>query len=138
KEDIAKLRVFSFRFFLLLILSSGFLVILYSANFPPAFVLAWGALVGVQLSILHRHIRNLALFYHARGSGGISGRIEIKHWLSLRLAGVESIDFCGLLLFLYLVTGGLFMLGAAVGGLALGLTAFLDSRSDRRLATYSE
>src|SRR5205807_2068504 len=89
KEDIARLRVFSFRFLLLLILSSGLLAILYSANFPPAFVLAWGALVGVQLSILHRHIRNLALFFHAHDSGGISGRIEIKHWLSLRLAGVE-------------------------------------------------
>src|SRR5207245_8874534 len=45
KEDIARLRVFSFRFFLLLIFSSGLLAILYSANFPPAFMLAWGALV---------------------------------------------------------------------------------------------
>ena len=138
KEDIARLRVFSFRFFLLLIFSSGLLAILYSANFPPAFVLAWGALVGVQLSILHRHIRNLALFYPAHDSGGISGRIEIKHWLSLRLAGVESLYFCGLFLFLYLLTGSLFMLGAAAGCFSLGLRAVLDSRKNRRLATKSE
>ena len=127
KEDIAFLRRFSFRFWLLLILVSVLLFIIHSLNFPEGFAFAWGMLVGIQIAIHFRHIHNLIVFYYARHSIGVNGYIEYQHWLSLRLSSIELFSFSILFLFLFLFLGTLFMLGAALGCSLLALRHFLDS-----------
>ena len=132
KEDIARLRRFSFRFWLLLFFFGGFLLILHSLDVPELFAFLWGTLVCTQMAIHLRHIRNLAIFHYARDSNGMSGRIEYEHWLSLRLSSIELFSFSVLFLFLFLLWGNLFILGGAVGCLSLALRHLLDSTKERK------
>lgn len=138
KEDIAGLRRFSPRFWLLLFLVAGLLLIIYAINFPEAFAFAWGMLVCIQIAIHLRHIRNLMVFHYARDSRGMSGRIEYQHWLSLRLSSVELFSFPLLFLFLFLFSGSFFMLGGAVGCLSLALRHLFDSTKESKMLPRGE
>src|SRR5215467_1495795 len=86
REDVAAIRKFSFRFFLLLFFCLGLLVIIYELHVPEAFALVLGMLVGIQLTIHCRHIRNLVVFGSARRAVGVNGKIQYEHWFSLRLS----------------------------------------------------
>src|SRR5260370_6865600 len=50
RDDVAKIRTFSFRFFLILFFVAGLLLIAYELNVPEAFAPVWGILVGIQLA----------------------------------------------------------------------------------------
>jgi hypothetical protein len=125
KDDVAKLKVFSFRFWLVLIMVVGTLLIIH--QLPEAFALVWGMLIGTQIAVQFRHISNLMRFYYAQDSTGTRGRIETDHWLSLRLSAVGFLSFGALFLFLFLLMGSLVLLGATVGCLSLSLRHFIDS-----------
>jgi hypothetical protein len=130
KEDVAKLKVLSFRFWLVLIIVAGTLLIIHPL--PEAFALVWGMLIGTQMAVQLRHINNLMRFYYARDSRGTKGRIETDHWLSLRLSAVSFLSLGVLFLFLFLLMGSLVLLGATVGCLAISLRHFLDSAKQNK------
>ncbi|MDQ6651929.1 MAG: hypothetical protein M3Y84_04205 [Acidobacteriota bacterium] len=134
QDDIANLRRFSFRFFLLLFFVSGLLLILHSTDSREGFAFVWGVMICVQLAVHFRHIRNLVVFHYAKDSNGMNGRIEYEHWLSLRLSSIEFLAFSVFYLFLFLLWGNLFMLGGATGCLVLALRHLFDSRRSRALA----
>jgi hypothetical protein len=128
QKDIAALRRFSYRFFLLLILFGGLLVLIYALGMKEMFAFSWGLLIGVQLTIHLRHIRNLAVFGYAQRSEGMMGKIEYEHWLSLRLSSVELLAYSGFFLFLYLLCSNFFVLGCAVGCFMVGWRHLIDSK----------
>jgi hypothetical protein len=132
KEDIAGLRRFSLRFWLLLFFVGGLLLIIHSLDLPEVFAGVWGMFVGIQIAIHFRHIRNRVVFHHARDSEGMSGHIEYEHWLSLRLSSIDLFSFSLLFLFIFLFSGSVVMLGGAAGCLALALRHLIDSAKERK------
>ena len=128
QEDIAALRRFSYRFFLLLILFGGLLLTIYFLGMREMFAFSLGLLIGVQLAVHLRHIRNLAVFSYAQRSEGMIGKIAYEHWLSLRLSSIELLAFSGFFLFLYLLCSNFFVLGCAVGNFVLGWRHLIDSK----------
>ena len=133
RDDVAKIRTFSFRFFLILFFVAGLLLIVHELNVPWAFALVWGMFVGIQLANHCRHIRNLVVFSYARRSAGVSGEIQYEHWFSLRLSSVDFLCFGLLFLLLFLFLGNLFVLGAALGCLSLAFRHLIDSVMKRKL-----
>jgi hypothetical protein len=132
QDDVAKIRRFSFRFFLLLFLVVSFLLIIYELNVPGAFAVVFGMFVGIQLANHCRHIRNLVVFSFARRSAGVSGKIQYEHWFSLRLSSVDFSCFGVLFLILFLFWGNLFALGATLGCLSLAFRHLIDSVRKRK------
>jgi hypothetical protein len=132
RDDVARIRTFSLRFFLLMFFTAGLLLIVYELNVPEAFAVVWGMAVGIQLANHCRHIRNLFLFSYARHSIGVSGKIQHEHWLSLRLSSVDFFCFGVLFGLLFLFSENLFILGAALGCFALALRHFADSVKKRK------
>ena len=137
KEDIANLRRFSFRFFLMLFFVGGLLLIAHSVDLPEVFALAWGMFVWIQIANHFRHIRNLMVFHYARTSTGVSGQMRYEPWLSLRLSALDMFSFAGLFLILFLFWGSFFVLGGAIGCLLFALTHLIDSKKSR-LSSQSE
>lgn len=132
RDDVARISKFSFRFFLMLFFGVGLLLIPYALNIPEGFAVIWGVFVGMQLANHCRHIRNLVVFAYARGSNGMSGRIQYEHWFSLRLSSVDFLCFGVLFLILFLIWGHLVVLGATLGCLMLALRHLIDSVKSRR------
>jgi hypothetical protein len=131
QDDIAKLRRFSFRFFLLLFFVSGLLLILHNTGLRDYFAFSWGLLVCLQFTVHFRHLRNLAIFYYAKDSKGVSGKIEYEHWVSLRLSSIEFFTFSVFYFFLFLLWVNPFILGATVGCAVLAIRHLFDSRRSR-------
>ena len=136
KDDIARLRPFSFRFFLMLLFVVGLMLISFVVG-PEIFELTWGMFIGLQLSVLFRHILNLTLFYYASRSAGIEGRIQIEHWLSLRLAAIESLAFSLVFIAIYFLADKTFLLGGAAGCLLLAHRLLADSYQQRKASVSS-
>jgi hypothetical protein len=136
QDDIAKMRTFSFRFFLMLFFIGGLLLI--GSMIPEMFAVLWGVFVGIQLANHCRHLHGLAAYLHARESVGMSGKIQYEHWLSLRLSSVDFFSFGLLFLILFLFWGHLFALGAGVGCLLLALRQLIDSIKKRKSLPKSE
>jgi hypothetical protein len=134
KEDIAGLRRFSPRFWLLLFAVGGLLLAIHSLILPEAFAFIWGMFIGIQIAIHFRHIRNLMLFHYARNSRGMDGRIEYQHWLSLRLSSIELLSFAALFLLFYIFSKSLFMLGGFAGCFLMGLRHWLDSMKGSKVS----
>lgn len=132
REDIALLRRFSFRFWLLLILVDGLLLILYALGIPEIFAVVWGMFIGIQIAVHFRHLRNLVVFHHARQSQGIKGQIAYEHWFSLRLSAVDLLSFGFLFTLLFLFSGNFVMLGSAAGCLVMALRHLFDSIKARK------
>ena len=132
RDDVAKIRKLSFRFFLLLFFVAGLLLVIYALNVPAIFAVIWGMFVGMQLANHCRHIRNLVVFSMARRSTGVSGRIQYQHWFSLRLSSVDFLCFGVLFLILFSFWGHPFALGATLGCLSLALRHWMDSVKNRK------
>jgi hypothetical protein len=138
RDDVAKIRRFSFRFFLILFFVVGLLLIIYELDVPEAFAVVFGMLVGIQLANHCRHIRNLVVFSLARRSAGVSGKIQYEHWFSLRLSSVDFFCFGVLFLLFFLFWGNLFVLGATLGCLSLAFRHLIDSVRKRKLLPNDE
>ena len=138
QDDIAKIRILSFRFFLMLFVISGLFFIVYIAQLPEAFAVLWGMFVGIQLANHCRHLHSLAAHFHARRSVGVSGKIQYEHWLSLRIASVDFFSFGLLFLILFVFWGHFFALGAAFGCFLLALRQLTDSVKKRKSMAISK
>jgi hypothetical protein len=128
QKDIARLRRLSPRFFLLLILFSILLFMIYVLAFSGLFEFSLGLLVGVQLTVHMRHIRNLVIFSYAKNSQGMSGTLQYEHWLSLRISAIELFTYAGLFLLFLIVCPRLFVLGCAVSCFMVGWRHLMDSK----------
>ncbi len=138
RDDVAKIRKLSFRFFFLLCCVAGVLIVIYALDVPELFAVIWGMLVGIQLATHCRHIRNLVVFSQARRSIGLSGKIQYEHWLSLRLSSIDFLCFSVLFLILFFFWGHPFVFGATIGCLAVALRHFMDSVKSRKSPATEE
>ena len=136
KDDIAQLRLFSFRFFLMLLFIVGLMLISFTIG-SEMFEFMWGMFIGLQLSVLFRHVLNLTMFYYASRSAGIEGRVQIEHWLSLRLASIESLTFSLVFIAIYFLANKTFLLGGSAGCLLLALRLLADSYRQRKASVSS-
>ncbi len=121
QRDIDSLKKLSPKFVRAMIfgLTLLFLIWLASRNVAPeAYAFALGALIGIQLAIHMRHLRNLVLF-RAMASGELDGRMEYPRPLMLRFSAYEMMAFVGFFLVVYLFTLSWFVLGCAMGCLSL-------------------
>lgn len=122
--DIDSLRVVSPRFVFMLFLSVGALGFLWFLNresSPELYQFALGALIGVQLAIHMRHLRNLVLFRTIKQPSLVRGRIEYSRMAMLRASSWECFAFSGFFLMLFVLTQSWFMVGSTLGCFSLGL-----------------
>jgi hypothetical protein len=125
QRDIDSLRIVSPRFVFVLLLTLGMLSFLWILNesspAPELYQFILGILIGVQLAIHMRHLRNLVLFRLINRTDLIRGRIEYSRVVILRASSWECFAFSGFFLMLFLFTGSWFILGGAVGCISLGV-----------------
>jgi hypothetical protein len=125
QRDINSLRVVSPRFVFILLLTLGFLGFLWILNesspAPELWQFALGALIGVQLAVHMRHLRNLVLFRSINNTDLIRGRIEYSRPVALRASSWECFAFSGFYLMLYAFTGSWFILGGVATCFSLGV-----------------
>ncbi len=117
--DVDALRMASPRFLLALVATCAIQAMLWyvamgTQVLPQAYLFAVGMMVGAQLTIHVRHIRNLFLFRAILAGDGITGRIEYGRPVMLRLSAVELTSFAGLYAIVAAITLSWFILGAAV------------------------
>lgn len=123
QKDIDSLRLISPRFVAVLLIMSAFLYALWNLTRPATpemYLFVLGMLVGVQLAIHVRHLRNLFTFRAAR-TDAIRGRIEYSRPTSLRISAVEMLSFAGLYFVLFGLTGSWFILGGTLSCLTIAI-----------------
>lgn len=125
QRDINSLRVVSPRFVFALILTLGALAFLWklseSSPAPELWQFVLGALVGAQLAVHMRHLRNLILLRSINHNESVRGRIEYSRPVILRASSWECFAFSGFYLILFAFTGSWFILGGAVSCFLLGV-----------------
>ena len=126
QNDVDKLRMFSPRFFAALAASCALQATIWFLTMrvvilPDLYLFALGAMVLVELTIHIRHVRNLFLFRALLAGGGITGRIEYRRPIMLRLSAMEIVSFSILYAILFVVIGNWFLLGGAFACLSLAL-----------------
>jgi hypothetical protein len=131
QKDIDSLRLISPRFLVALLWIAGLLAVswlFFAQSQPELYEFMLGLMILVQLSIHTRHLRNLFLFRAITKTSGITGRIEYSRALMLRMSSTESLIFSGMFLILFAFTQSWFILGGAVGCLALAAKHFRLAR----------
>jgi hypothetical protein len=125
QRDIDSFRVVSPRFIFILLLTLGFLGFLWilneSSSAPVLWQFALGALIGVQLAVHMRHLRNLVLFRSINHTEFVRGHIEYGRSVVLRASSWECFAFSGFFLTLFAFTRSWFILGGAVACFSLGV-----------------
>jgi len=124
QRDINSLRVVSPRFLAILFLTVttlGVLWALIGQSTPELYEFALGSLIGVQLAVHTRHLRNLFLFRAIHSTDEVHGRLEYARTLLLRMSSLEFLAFSGLFLVLFLFTRSWFILGGATACLSLAV-----------------
>jgi hypothetical protein len=119
--DIDTLRRVSPTFLLAMCTSTATLVLLWLLSAQGGreiYLLALGAMLGVECAVHIRHFRNFHLFKTCFGPDGVRGRVEYPRDVILRISAVEFFQFASLFLLLFLVTGSYLLLGAAAGCLS--------------------
>jgi hypothetical protein len=134
--DIDGLKLVSPRFLLVAFLISTLLWLMWRVTAVPGiwsdgYPLALGIMVGIQLPIHIRHLRNWFLFKHALGADGVRGRFEYPRRILLQISAMELIAFAGGFCVLSVVTGSWFMLGGAI---ACAITGWKHNRLARNHA----
>jgi len=125
QHDIDRLRAFSPRFFLHLVLSLASILFMWllcaisESNW--FFALFVGYLMLPETVMLIRHLRNLVLFTMAKRPGALVGRIEYSRPVALMQSATEMLGFALLFLFLFAVKRSWFILGGAFGCAMAGL-----------------
>ena len=125
QRDIDSLRIVSPRFIFIMLLTLGALGFLWILNesspAPELWQFVLGALVGVQLAIHMRHLRNLVLFRSINYTELVRGRIEYGRSVILRASSWECFAFSGFFLTLFAFTRSWFILGSALACFSLGV-----------------
>jgi hypothetical protein len=117
QADVNALRRTSPRFWVVLLLSTGYVVLVQrlavmSSGFASFYALVLGALLLLQLTVHVRHLRNWFLFRY--GATGIRGRVEYARGLMLRASALEMLAFAALYSALFVLTASMFILGGAL------------------------
>lgn len=135
QKDVDGLTPVSARFVLALVLGcAGIAAVWWLAGqlpWPGAYAFLLGALIGQQVAVHVRHIRNLHLFRAVLTGTDVTGRIQYSRPVMLRLSSNEFLAFAAAFAVLFLMTLSSFLLGAAAGCLSLWA-------NHRRLAATSE
>ena len=125
QKDVDRLGLFSSRFVVALFVAAIVLVLVWwlaqQLPWPGAYAFLLGSMIGQELAIHVRHIRNLTLFKAVLAGTGVHGRIEYARPTMLRLSATEFVAFSGLFLMGTIVTGSAFTLGSAVGCLSIAV-----------------
>jgi hypothetical protein len=125
QRDIDSFRVVSPRFIFILLLILGALGLLWILNesspAPELWQIALGALIGVQLAVHMRHLRNLVLFRSIIHTEFVRGRIEYGRTVILRASSWECFAFSGFFLTLFAFTRSWFILGGGLACFSLGV-----------------
>ena len=139
QKDVDRLRRFSPRFLLAMAatctvqaflwwLTIGVAINGYGVFMPDGYLFGLGAMVLVQLTVHVRHLRNYILFRAVAAGDGISGRIEYRRPIMLRLSSVELLAFTVVYAVIFAFTESWFVLGGVVACGALSLNHRLLSR----------
>ena len=136
QKDIDRLRTFSPRFFLHLVLSAAALAAMwFVVHGQPGdrvlFLAFYGALVFPQFVVLVRHARNIALFRRLQTHQGVEGRVSYAKWLTREQSSVELAFMALLLLAAAGVAGNASLYGGAFALAVLSLKHRGMSRKQR-------
>ena len=145
QKDVDRLRRFSPRFLLAMAatcsvqaflwwLTIGVAMSGYGVFMPDGYLFGLGAMVLVQLTVHVRHVRNYILFRAVAAGDGISGRIEYRRPIMLRLSSVELLGFAVVYAVIFAFTESWFVLGGVIACGALSLNHGLLSRRARAAA----
>ena len=143
QRDIDALRAVSPRFiftFLLVLGAVGFIWVLNEGSpIPELWQFILGALIGPQLFVHLRHIRNFVLFRSINRAEAVRGHIEYGRRVMLRASSSECFAFSGFFLILFAFTQSWFILGGAVACFSLGAKhRRLAGRLHRNLAETAQ
>lgn len=129
--DVNQLRRISPRFFLMLFLTSGFLLLAWwitgLIQLPALFDFLAGELILLELTVQLRHLRNLALIRSYR-PGALVGHLRYAYWFGLRLSAWEMFSSSVFFLVLALLTGSWFFAGGVLGSLMMGYKHWTRSK----------
>ena len=106
----------------------------YGVFMPDGYLFGLGAMVLVQLTVHVRHVRNYILFRAVAAGDGISGRIEYRRPIMLRLSSVELLGFAVVYAVIFAFTESWFVLGGVIACGALSLNHRQLSRRARAAA----
>jgi hypothetical protein len=133
QKDVDRLGLFSTRFLLAFVTASIVLIIVWWLTrllpWPSAYAFLLGSMIGQELAIHVRHVRNFALFKATLAGAGVNGRIEYARRTMLRLSATEFLAFSGLFATCTLVTGSAFVLGSTVGCLSIAVNHWKLARA---------
>jgi hypothetical protein len=124
QRDINSLRVVSPRFVVILVVTVTMLSVLWALteqSTPELYEFALGSLIGIQLAVHMRHLRNLFMFRAINSTDEVHGRLEYARTLLLRMSSLECLAFSGLFLVLFIFTRSWFILGGATGCFSLAV-----------------
>jgi hypothetical protein len=133
QDDVDSLRLFSPRFLAALAIGVVLVGAIWQLSigvlaYPPAFLIGFGGLVLLELTIHIRHLRNLFLFRAVLRGTNVTGRIEYARPLTLRLSAIELFSFSGLFVVLALMTQSWFVLGGAITCASTGWNHLVQAR----------
>jgi hypothetical protein len=123
QRDIDSLRIVSPRFILVLVVTSLVLFVFWRLTPPSApsmYLFMLGMLIGPQLLVHTRHLRNLFLF-RAAATDAVRGRIEYSREVGLRGSSVELLSFAAIFVVLFAFTESWFTVGGAISCLSIAI-----------------
>ena len=134
RADIDARRLVSRRFLVALGTGVG-LILLYAqiarlVAWLPLYLLTIGLLLLVEVPIIIRHVRNIALFRYALAHGGWKNP-DVTLGAMLWASGAELLAFAAVFFLAAAVTGSWLALGGAVRCLLVGLQHCAMSRAER-------
>jgi hypothetical protein len=130
QADVNALRKVSPRFLLLLVLSTLYLLLVWTLTrilngFFALYELALGIMLLSEATVHVRHFRNLFQFSRI---AALEGRVTYPRGIVLRGSAVELLLFAGLYACLFGVTRSIFVLGGVVGCGALSFNHYQLAR----------
>ena len=97
QKDVDRLGLFSSRFVFAMVVAAAVLVLVWwlaqQLPWPGAYTFLLGSMIGQELAIHVRHIRNFALFRAVLAGAGVHGRIQYSRRTLLRLSATEFLAF---------------------------------------------
>ena len=101
---------------------------------PEFFEGLLGAMWLICLAVLVRHSRSLLLYSYVSRSLGVSGKVEMAHWLTLRTSAAEFLGWALFFGVLFILLGRWFFFGGSIACLISAVKQFGWSRQARRKA----
>lgn len=119
QKDVDKLRLFSPQFLIRWLLSLPLIYLMWWLSVvelenPAFFEFLVGALILREIVVHLRHARNLFQFFLTK-RGGLTGRLEYRRWLVLKISSAEIFSFGVMYLFLAFFLQSWFFGGGVFG-----------------------